>query len=87
MDDEWITTREAAALVGHSYGAYRNAVGRSPLLQSAKRGDAGVGQTAYWRRETVLKWRDARPGQGNRTNHPGYPGADQYQPQQARSTR
>ena len=69
MDDEWISTREAAALAGVSYSAYRSAVWRSPLLRAARRGDPPPGDTVYWHRPTVEEWRDTRPGRGNRTNH------------------
>lgn len=66
-DDEWITTREAADLIGCTYRAFRSYVNRYPQLKAAKKDGTVTGQRALWHRETIAAFRPT--GRGNRTNH------------------
>ena len=62
--DDTLTNADAAELAGITPATWRRYVttGHAPAP------DGRVGVTPWWRRSTVERWMESRPGQGTRTD-------------------
>lgn len=64
MTEDQLSSKEAAALAGVAPSTWRDYIGRG----LAPRPDGKIGNSNWWYRETVERWKTSRPGRGARTD-------------------